>query len=98
MLDFYADWCVSCKELEHFTFTDSRVIASLKKMTTLQADVTPSDDQDRELLKKFGLFGPPAILFFTPDGKELKNYRLVGNYPPEAFLAHLDKVHTAAGI
>jgi thiol:disulfide interchange protein DsbD len=98
MLDFYADWCTSCKELEHFTFQDANVIASLQSMLTLQADVTPNDAQDRGLLQKFGLFGPPAILFFTPDGKELKNYRLVGYYPPEKFLAHLDKVRSAAGV
>jgi len=97
MLDFYADWCVSCKELEHFTFQDQKVIESLKGIKTLQADVTADDKQDRGLLQKFGLFGPPAILFFTPDGKELKNYRLVGYYPPDKFLNHLDKVRTAAG-
>lgn len=101
MLDFYADWCVSCKELEHFTFQDSGVIDSLKGMKTLQADVTALNNNDKEdaaLLKKFGLFGPPAILFFTPDGKELKSHRLVGYYPPEEFLAHLAKVRTAAGV
>jgi thiol:disulfide interchange protein DsbD len=98
MLDFYADWCVSCKELEHFTFQDQRVISGLNGIKTLQADVTASDEQDQALLQKFGLFGPPAILFFTPDGKELKNFRLVGYYPPEKFLSHLDKVRTAAGV
>jgi len=98
MLDFYADWCVSCKELEHFTFQDQRVISSLKGIKTLQADVTASDEQDQGLLQEFGLFGPPAILFFSPDGKELKNYRLVGYYPPEKFLSHLDKVRSAAGV
>ena len=82
MLDFYADWCVSCKELEHYTFQDPRVITSLKGIKTLQADVTASDTQDQGLLQKFGLFGPPAILFFSTDGKELKNFRLVGYYPP----------------
>ena len=101
MLDFYADWCTSCKELEHFTFQDARVIASLKDLSTLQADVTALNDGDKQddaLLKKFGLFGPPAILFFTPDGQELKSHRLVGYYPPEEFIAHINKVKTAAGV
>lgn len=98
MLDFYADWCASCKELEHFTFQDKQVIDSLKSLSTLQADVTANDEQDKALLKKFGLFGPPAILFFDLNGKELKQYRLVGYYPAKAFLAHLDKVRTAAGV
>jgi thiol:disulfide interchange protein DsbD len=98
MLDFYADWCASCKELEHFTFQDKQVIDSLKSFSTLQADVTPNDEQDKALLKKFGLFGPPAILFFDLNGKELKQYRLVGYYPAKEFLAHLDKVRTAAGV
>ncbi len=98
MLDFYADWCASCKELEHFTFQDKQVIDSLKSLSTLQADVTPNDEQDKALLQKFGLFGPPAILFFDLNGKELKQYRLVGYYPAKEFLAHLDKVRTAAGV
>lgn len=98
MLDFYADWCTSCKELEHYTFSDSRVINSLNDTLTLQADVTPNDKQDQALLRKFGLFGPPAILFFKPDGKELTNYRLVGYKPPEAFLTHLDNVRAASGV
>jgi thiol:disulfide interchange protein DsbD len=85
MLDFYADWCASCKELEHFTFQDKQVIDSLKSFSTLQADVTPNDEQDKALLKKFGLFGPPAILFFDLNGKELKQYRLVGYYPAKSF-------------
>ncbi len=98
MLDFYADWCVSCKELEHFTFQDKQVIQSLKSLSTFQADVTPNDEQDQALLQKFGLFGPPAILFFDLNGKELKQYRLVGYYPADEFLVHLDKVRMAAGV
>ena len=101
MLDFYADWCTSCKELEHFTFQDSGVIASLKGLKTLQADVTAlnnGDKQDAALLKKFGLFGPPAILFFKPNGEELKGHRLVGYSPPKEFIAHLAKVRAAAGL
>src|SRR5205085_10274083 len=64
MLDFYADWCVSCKEMERFTFSDPRVQQRMQKMLLLQADVTANTAEDAELLKRFGLFGPPGILFF----------------------------------
>ncbi|MDH3355756.1 MAG: thioredoxin family protein, partial [Chromatiales bacterium] len=78
MLDFYADWCVSCKEFDKYTFSDPGVIATLKNTVTLQADVTANDEIDQALLKKFKIIGPPAILFFGLDGKEHKNYRVVG--------------------
>ncbi|MDP2963343.1 MAG: protein-disulfide reductase DsbD [Sulfurimicrobium sp.] len=90
MLDFYADWCVSCKELERFTFSDARVQARLGDMILLQADVTANSDEDKALLKKFGLFGPPGIIFFDPSGKE-KN-RLVGYENPDKFLARAESV------
>ena len=70
MLDFYADWCVSCKEMEKLTFTDPRVRASSTDMVLLQADVTANDADDKALLKRFGLFGPPGIIFFGKDGAE----------------------------
>jgi thiol:disulfide interchange protein DsbD len=88
MLDFYADWCVSCKELERYTFSDSGVQASLGRTALLQADVTANDKADRALLKALGLFGPPAVLFFGPDGKERAEYRIVGFMGPEKFRAH----------
>jgi thioredoxin:protein disulfide reductase len=91
MLDFYADWCVSCKEMERFTFGDARVQARLKDVLLLQADVTANSAEDKELLKRFGLFGPPGIIFFDRQGREL-GYRVIGYEPPEKFLAGLDQV------
>ncbi len=85
MLDFYADWCVSCKEMEALTFTDANVQASLKGVTLLQADVTANDATDKALMKKFGLIGPPAILFFDTQGNEHKSLRVVGFKNAETF-------------
>ncbi len=78
MLDFYADWCVSCKEMERQTFPDAGVRRALADTVLLKADVTDNDEEDRALLAHFGLFGPPAILFFGPDGRERPRYRVVG--------------------
>ena len=78
MFDFYADWCVSCKEMERFTFRDPAVRAALSKVLLLQTDVTANDAPDRALLAEFGLFGPPAILFFGPDGRERRELRVRG--------------------
>ncbi len=78
MLDFYADWCVECKRLEKSTFTDPGVQQALSGTTLLKADVTANDADDQALLKAYGLIGPPAILFFGPDGRERRPYRLVG--------------------
>ncbi len=85
MLDLYADWCVSCKEMERYTFTDPRVREALGGAVLLRADVTANDSEDQALLKRFGLIGPPAILFFGPDGKERRRYRVVGYMPAERF-------------
>ncbi len=89
MLDFYADWCVSCKELERFTFTDPKVQARLAGVTLLQVDVTANTDADKALLKRFNLFGPPGIIFFDANGAEQKA-RVVGYQAPEKFLKTLD--------
>jgi thioredoxin:protein disulfide reductase len=78
MLDFYADWCVSCKEMEKYTFTDAAVQAALANAVLLKADVTANDDADQALLKHFEIFGPPTIAFYGPDGAERANYRVVG--------------------
>ena len=78
MFDYYADWCVSCKEMERFTFSDPKVQAALASVRLLQTDVTANDDADQALLAEFGLFGPPAILFFGPDGRERRNLRVIG--------------------
>jgi thiol:disulfide interchange protein DsbD len=85
MLDFYADWCISCKEMEAFTFSDPSVQAALSRTVWLQSDVTLNDEQDKALLKHFGLFGPPAILFFDLSGQERRNQRVVGYMEPERF-------------
>jgi thiol:disulfide interchange protein DsbD len=78
MLDFYADWCVSCKEMEKYTFTDAAVQAALANAVLLKADVTANDAADQALLKHFEIFGPPTIAFYGPDGAERANYRVVG--------------------
>ncbi|GBL45660.1 cytochrome c-type biogenesis protein DsbD, protein-disulfide reductase [Sulfuriferula multivorans] len=89
VLDFYADWCVSCKEMEHGTFTDPKVQAALKDAVLLQADVTNNTSDDKALLKRFGLFGPPGLIFFDRNGKEVA-YRVIGYQPPAQFLNSLD--------
>ena len=91
MLDFYADWCVSCKEMEHRTFTDPGVQDALAKATLLQADVTANDEADQALLQRFGILGPPTIVFFGPDGAERTDYRVVGFKPADEFRAHVTK-------
>ena len=78
MFDYYADWCVSCKEMERFTFSDPAVQAALSDVLLLQTDVTANDALDKALLAEFSLFGPPAILFFGPDGRERRELRVVG--------------------
>ncbi len=91
MLDFYADWCVSCKEMEKFTFADAKVAAKMGQMLLLQADVTANSDADKALLKRFGLFGPPGIIFFDAQGGERTDLRVVGYQPPEQFLPSLER-------
>jgi thiol:disulfide interchange protein DsbD len=89
LLDFYADWCVSCKEMEAFTFSDPRVRARLDGMLLLQADVTAANEADKLLLKRFSLFGPPGIIFFDPQGREIKGLRVIGYQDAERFLKTL---------
>jgi thiol:disulfide interchange protein DsbD len=91
MLDFYADWCVSCKEMEAFTFTDAQVQAKLDGMLLLQADVTANSPEDKAMLKRFSLFGPPGIIFFDRQGKEIQGLRVIGYQPAESFLATLNR-------
>lgn len=92
MLDFYADWCVSCIEMEQFTFTNPQVAQKMEHMLLLQADVTQNTAADRELLKRFNLFGPPGIIFFNAQGQEQSDPRVIGFMPAEAFAAELNKV------
>ncbi|MEM9383555.1 MAG: protein-disulfide reductase DsbD [Pseudomonadota bacterium] len=96
MLDFYADWCTSCKEMEKHTFTDASVQAALNGAVLLQADVTANNADDKALLKYFEIYGPPTIAFFAADGRELRNARVVGFMPAENFQAHVSAV-VAAG-
>lgn len=90
MLDFYADWCVSCKEMERYTFSDPAVIQEMGRFVLLQADVTANDAADQALIQgRFGIPGPPAILFFDRTGTERRNFRLVGFKPAAEFAEHL---------
>jgi thiol:disulfide interchange protein DsbD len=89
MLDFYADWCIECIRMESNTFPDPAVRLALENVMLLQADVTANDDQDKELLKRFGIYGPPAILFFGQDKAERPAYRLYGFVAPDDFAEHV---------
>jgi thiol:disulfide interchange protein DsbD len=89
MLDFYADWCVSCKEMEKYTFTDQAVQAALGNAVLLRADVTKNDGDDQALLKHFGIFGPPTIAFYDPTGQEQRTFRVVGYMKAPEFAAVL---------
>ena len=91
MLDFYADWCISCKEMERFTFTDPGVRSRMDRMLLLKADVTANTPEDVALLKRFGLFGPPGTLFFSAAGKQLP-HRVIGFQDAERFATSLDAV------
>lgn len=91
MLDFYADWCVSCKEMEVFTFTDAKVKEKLGGMLLLQADVTANTEQHKELLKRFSLFGPPGIIFFDARGAEIRGLRVIGYQKADRFLVVLER-------
>jgi len=92
MLDFYADWCVACKEMDRFTFHDPKVRAELGKLTLLQVDVTANSDDDRALMKRFGLFGPPGIIFFDRNGQEITQNRVVGVMEAGPFSELVNKV------
>ncbi|MDP2152309.1 MAG: protein-disulfide reductase DsbD [Methylotenera sp.] len=91
MLDFYADWCVACKELEQFTFSDPRVQSALKDTLLLQVDVTNNTDDDKALMQRFNLFGPPGILFFNANAAEETHLKVVGYKNADAFLQILDQ-------
>ena len=96
MLDFYADWCVSCKEMERDTFSDPAVRARLAGFTLLKADVTANSEAHQALLKRFGLYGPPGIIFFDAQGKEIQGLRVVGFENAERFGQVLDNVQSKA--
>jgi thiol:disulfide interchange protein DsbD len=96
MLDFYADWCVSCKEMEHKTFTQAEVQTALSNTVLIQADVTANDDEDKALLKHFDIFGPPTIAFYGTDGEEKRNFRVVGFMEAAQFAAVVRQAVAAA--
>jgi thiol:disulfide interchange protein DsbD len=89
MLDFYADWCISCKEMEKYAFTHPKVLAALAGVAALQADVTDNDQIDTELMTSLGIYGPPAILFFDANGEEIRHRRVVGEMSGEQFAEHV---------
>jgi thiol:disulfide interchange protein DsbD len=89
MLDFYADWCISCKEMELNTFANAEVSKELKQFVLLQADVTANSPDNQALLKRFNLFGPPGILIFNQNSEELKAQRVIGYMPPQRFIERL---------
>jgi thiol:disulfide interchange protein DsbD len=90
MLDFYADWCISCKEMEKYTFSHPDVMAALAQTNNLQTDVTANDSLDTALMSSLGIYGPPAILFFDASGREIRNRRVVGEMSGERFAAHVN--------
>ena len=94
MLDFYADWCVACKELEEFTFSDAGVKNALKDAVLIQADVTNNSPEEVALLNRFKLFGPPGIVFFNQSGQEIKPLKVVGYQPPEDFIKVLNQLNS----
>jgi thiol:disulfide interchange protein DsbD len=91
ILDFYADWCVSCKEMESHTYSEPQVRGALAPFVLLKADVTANGPDDQALLKRFGIIGPPTTAFFAADGKERLNFRLVGFVAGDPFLEHLKR-------
>jgi thiol:disulfide interchange protein DsbD len=97
MLDFYADWCVSCKEMERYTFPDSGVRAALGNTLLLQADVTANDAEDQALLQRFGILGPPTIVFFDSAGRERPQYRVVGFKKAGEFRDHVTSALAGTG-
>lgn len=91
MVDFYADWCITCKEMEKYTFSDPAVQALLRNAILVKADVTATNAETKALLKHFQIVGPPAILFYNKNGEELRPFRQIGFMPAAAFAGHLSK-------
>ena len=92
LFDFYADWCVECIRMERTTFPEESVAALMREFTLIQADVTPNDEIDQALMSRFGIIGPPAILFFDRRGEEMRAFRLIGYFTPDDFAKHLERV------
>ncbi|MFA5215228.1 protein-disulfide reductase DsbD [Sulfuricurvum sp.] len=94
MLDFYADWCTSCKELDHVTFKDPRVIEAMKEYVLIRADVTANSEAEQTLAKRFNLFGPPAMIFFDEKGARVNGADLIGFKDAETFITHMKTLET----
>lgn len=94
MLDFYADWCISCLEMEKYAFSHPKVLSALKDVATLQTDVTDNDTADKKFMSSLNIYGPPAILFYDKNGVEVSGTRVVGEMTGEEFAAHIIKVMT----
>ncbi len=92
MLDFYADWCIECKQMEAYTFSNSSVKDILKDVKLIKADVTENNNMDKALLKNFELFGPPAILFFDKQSNEIRSHRLIGFFKSREFIEHIKQL------
>ena len=92
MIDLYADWCVACKELDKYTFSDQRVSSVLKNVTLLKLDITETTDDNTEFLNEYKLFGPPALLFFDSVGNELESSRIVGFVDADTFLERFQTI------
>jgi thiol:disulfide interchange protein DsbD len=92
LLDFYADWCISCKEMEINTFANPQVSQELKQFVLFQADVTANSPENQALLKRFGLFGPPGILIFNQRSEEQIDQRIIGYMPPQRFIERIQKL------
>jgi len=93
MLDFYADWCVSCKEMERMTFSEAKVASAMQNLHLLQVDVTANNADDKALMKRFQLFGPPGIIMFNASGREVPQARVIGFMPPDAFMRQLQRAN-----
>jgi thiol:disulfide interchange protein DsbD len=98
MVDVYADWCVACKELETLSFGDDAVRARMAGLTLLRVDVTANSAADKALMRKYRLFGPPALLFFAPAGDELASMRVVGFQDAPTLREHLERVVAAPAV
>jgi thiol:disulfide interchange protein DsbD len=93
LVDWYADWCISCKVIEHEVLPDPKIVSQLKGFRLIRFDMTDSSAEQRALLDDYKLFGPPALLFFGKDGNELTNARVVGEIDVEGFSEHLSRAN-----
>jgi len=98
MVDLYADWCVACKELDKYTFSEKKVADLLKNLNLIKLDITKTNDDNSKFLKDYKLFGPPAILFFNNDGLEIRQSRIVGFIDAENFIKIYENINTSISL